>query len=100
MKAAFHTLGCKVNQYETQAMEQWLTAAGHTVIATIAVIIFWCLAGFGLADSNITFWHTPLWVWGGCVGTWLFAIAVTIFLTKKVFVNFDLDDSTEDKQHE
>ena len=25
-----------------------------TVIATIAVIIFWCLAGFGLADSNIT----------------------------------------------
>lgn len=40
-----------------------------TVIATIAVIIFWCLAGFGLADSNITIWHTPLWVWGGCVGT-------------------------------
>lgn len=71
-----------------------------TVIATIAVIIFWCLTGFGLADSDITFWHTPLWVWGGCVGIWLFAIAVTVFLTKKVFVNFDLDDSTEDKQHE
>lgn len=34
-----------------------------TVIATIAVIIFWCLTGFGLADSDITFWHTPLWVW-------------------------------------
>lgn len=33
-----------------------------TVLATIAVIIFWCLAGFGLADSDITFWHTPLWV--------------------------------------
>ena len=31
MKYAFYTLGCKVNQYETQAMEQWLTAAGHTV---------------------------------------------------------------------
>ena len=24
MKYAFYTLGCKVNQYETQAMEQWL----------------------------------------------------------------------------
>ena len=24
------TLGCKVNQYETQAMEQLLTAWGHT----------------------------------------------------------------------
>ena len=29
MKYAIHTLGCKVNQYETQAMEQLLTAMGH-----------------------------------------------------------------------
>ena len=31
MKFGFYTLGCKVNQYETQAMEQMLTALGHTV---------------------------------------------------------------------
>jgi len=31
MKIGFYTLGCKVNQYETQAMEQLLTAAGHQV---------------------------------------------------------------------
>ena len=30
MKFRFYTLGCKVNQYETQAMEQQLTALGHT----------------------------------------------------------------------
>ena len=29
MKFAFYTLGCKTNQYETQAMEQLLAAAGH-----------------------------------------------------------------------
>ena len=29
MKFGFYTLGCKVNQYETQAMEQLLTAQGH-----------------------------------------------------------------------
>ena len=29
MKYAIYTLGCKVNQYETQAMEQLLTAQGH-----------------------------------------------------------------------
>ena len=29
MKVAFYTLGCKVNQYETQAMEQMMTARGH-----------------------------------------------------------------------
>ena len=31
MKFAFYTLGCKVNQYETQAMEQLLVARGHEI---------------------------------------------------------------------
>ena len=31
MKFAFYTLGCKVNQYETQAMEQLLLAKGHEI---------------------------------------------------------------------
>ena len=42
MKIAIYTLGCKVNQYETQAMEQELLHRGHT------------LAGFdGPADAYI-----------------------------------------------
>ncbi|QNL44609.1 tRNA (N(6)-L-threonylcarbamoyladenosine(37)-C(2))-methylthiotransferase MtaB [Oscillibacter hominis] len=32
MKVAIYTLGCKVNQYETQAMEQELRRRGHTVV--------------------------------------------------------------------
>ena len=31
MKFAFYTLGCKVNQYETQAMEQLLLQKGHEI---------------------------------------------------------------------
>ena len=31
MRFAFHTFGCKVNQYETQAMEQLLTQRGHEI---------------------------------------------------------------------
>ena len=31
MKFAFYTLGCKVNQYETQAMEQQLAEMGHCI---------------------------------------------------------------------
>ena len=31
MKFAFYTLGCKVNQYETQAMEQQLRGLGHEI---------------------------------------------------------------------
>lgn len=33
MKAAFYTLGCKVNQYETQIMEQSLREAGFEIVS-------------------------------------------------------------------
>ena len=32
MNVAFYTLGCKVNHYETQAMEELFRAAGYTVV--------------------------------------------------------------------
>ena len=32
MRIAVYTLGCKVNQYETQAMEQILTSRGHDLV--------------------------------------------------------------------
>ena len=32
MKIAFYTLGCKVNHYETQAMEELFRSAGHSVV--------------------------------------------------------------------
>ena len=32
MNVAFYTLGCKVNHYETQAMEELFRNAGHTVV--------------------------------------------------------------------
>jgi len=32
MRIAFYTLGCKVNQYETQALEQLFTQRGHTLV--------------------------------------------------------------------
>ena len=32
MKVAIYTLGCKVNQYETQAMEQSLRSRGHEIV--------------------------------------------------------------------
>ena len=32
MRVAFYTLGCKVNQYETQALEQMLAGRGHELV--------------------------------------------------------------------
>ena len=37
MNVAFFTLGCKVNHYETQAMEELFRAAGHAVVPFDAV---------------------------------------------------------------
>lgn len=63
-----------------------------TVIATGAVILFWWVAGFGLADCKTMILGTPLWVWGGCVGTWIFACAVVYLLIKFVYKDFELDE--------
>ena len=43
MKVAFHTLGCKVNQYESNAMAQEFKSKGYTVVhdeqdADIAIV--------------------------------------------------------------
>lgn len=35
MKVAFYTLGCKVNQYETEAMQKLFGAAGYEIVAEI-----------------------------------------------------------------
>ena len=32
MKYIISTLGCKVNQYETQALEQLFSARGHEIV--------------------------------------------------------------------
>ena len=32
MRVAMYTLGCKMNQYETQAMEQLLRQRGHEIV--------------------------------------------------------------------
>ena len=68
--------------------------AKATVVALLATIAVWALLGFGLAGSGIELFHTPLWVLGGTIGTWIFSIAVCVFLLRRVFVDFDLDDET------
>ena len=76
---------------ESEKFRQANREAKATVLATIAVILFWWAAGFGLADIDADYLHTPLWVWGGCIGTWIFAIAVSIYLACCVFVDVNLD---------
>lgn len=66
-----------------------------TVVALVATIVVWTLAGFGLSAFDITIFHTPLWVIGGTLGTLAFAIVVAVVLAKCVFKDFDLDDEAD-----
>jgi len=75
-----------------QKHEQANKEALATVIALVITIAVWCLCGFGLAGLDIQVFHTPLWVIGGTIGTWICSIVVVVVLAKKVFVGFDLDE--------
>ena len=77
-------------------MRQANREAKATVIALVLTVVVWAALGFGLAGTGIELFSTPLWVIGGTVGTWLFAIAVAVFLSKRVIADVDLEDGVED----
>ena len=60
--------------------------------ARATVIAVWLVGGFGLAGPDIQVFHTPLWIIGGCVAPWIAAIVAAVVLSRRVFVDFDLDD--------
>jgi len=62
-------------------------------IITAIIIIFWWLMAFGI-NQQTTFLNLPLWFVGSCIGTYLLAVILVIFVVKKFFVDFDLDDET------
>lgn len=63
-----------------------------TVVALLVTIAVWVVCGFGLAGLDVTVFHTPLWVVGGTLGTWVCAIVVSIVLARRFFTDYDLDD--------
>ena len=81
----------KLKSYQ-EKLAQADREAKATVVALFATIVAWIVLGFGLAGLDVTLFHTPLWVIGGTLGTWLFAIGVCVFLERRVFVDFDLDE--------
>lgn len=71
--------------------------AKATLVGLAVVVAVWIAGGFGLSALDIEIFSTPLWVFGGTIGTWIAAIAVAVVLGKRVFADFDLD---EEESHE
>ena len=77
-------------------MRQANKEARATVIALVCIIVVWLIGGFGLAGTDIQVFHTPLWIIGGCVAPWVAAIVAAVVLSRRVFVDFGVDDVPAD----
>ena len=71
--------------------------AVYTGIALVGLIIFWLIAGFGLANSDVKIFHLPLWAVAGSIGVWIFAILASYILSRKLFKDIDLGGEENDK---
>jgi len=68
----------------------------YTGLALAGLIIFWLIAGFGTASSEIRIFHLPLWAILGSIGVWLVAIAISAILSKVLFKDIDLGGDEHD----
>ncbi len=62
----------------------------YTGIALAGLIIFWLMAGFGTASSEIKIFPLPLWAVLGSIGVWIVAITISAILSKILFKDVDL----------
>lgn len=81
----------RIGTYES-AMRQANREAKTTVVALAAIVVVWIVGGFGLMNTGIEIFHTPLWVFGGCVMPWIAAVVAAVVLSRRVFRDFDLDE--------
>ena len=71
--------------------------AVYTGVALALLIIFWLIAGFGLANIDVKIFHLPLWAVAGSIGVWIFAILASYILSRKLFKDIDLGGDDNDK---
>ena len=69
----------------------------YTGLALCGLIIFWLIAGFGTASSDVKIFHLPLWALLGSVGVWFFAICISAVLSKILFKDVDLGGEENDR---
>ena len=77
--------GAKLRQCNKEAL--------ITVAALAATVVVWAVCGFGLSGIDARVMGVPVWVVGGCIGTWAFAIAASAVLAKSFFKDFDVEEA-------
>jgi len=80
----------KFIQMNKEAKATWIVAA--------IIIVYWFVSGFGVyaIAPEATIFYMPAWFVLSCFGSWILSIALVVYLAKKVFKDFDLDDDEEE----
>ena len=68
----------------------------YTGLALVGLIIFWLIAGFGTASSDVKIFHLPLWAVLGSIGVWFVAILISAVLSKVLFKDVYLGGDDND----
>lgn len=75
-----------------EKMKQANREAKASAVAAAIVIVAWLVLGFGLEGTGISLWSTPLWIIGGCLGTWLVAIIASAVVSHFFMADIPLED--------
>lgn len=75
---------------ELEKFRQVAREARWTFGALFVLIIFWLLAGFGLAGVEGEIFGLPIWAVTSSLGVWFFAIILVKLLTGCIFKDMEL----------
>lgn len=81
-----------------EKLKQANREARAAVVGLVVTIAVWALLGFGVAQTGIVVFSTPLWVFTGCLGTFICAVVVAIVMAKVVMKDVDFDDDAEEAE--
>ncbi len=80
---------------EKEKFIQMNKEAKATWIVGFIIMAFWFITGFGIyavCGSEWTILGMPAWMVISCIGSWFLSIIGVVFLVKKVFKDFDLNE--------
>ena len=83
---------------EFEKYQQICREARWTGAALLVLVVFWVVAGFGLAGLEGEIFGLPVWAVTSSIGVWFLAIVLVKLLTSFVFQDMELDETEKEGQ--
>ena len=83
-------------QFSREQKEQQIRREAKATLILFAICFVWNVVfAYGLSGTGVRLFGLPLWWLISTPGMFIVAVIGVVILLKKVFVNFDLEDSEE-----